>query len=205
MLGTPFKASLWNAPGVRVSLPSPPCSSWPLLSVPSGTPIRLLSPVHTLPFLPGPVPGPLPGGLAPSRRLGLSPYKPTLGPEWSLGVSPLWPFMETPCILGPQHRPGRHTVPRTTQTPSGRSSHLSCGAESGKIKRSQQQACALPGGLFPKFPGDAPTPLRLAWRACLGAPTLRGPGLFKLGVCKGQHGLGGLRNTIVRGCHQVGI
>ena len=144
-------------------MPSPPCSSWPLLSVPSGTPIRLLSPVHTLPFLPGPVPGPLPGGLAPSRRLGLSPYKPTLGPEWSLGVSPLWPFMETPCILGPQHRPGRHTVPRTTQTPSGRSSHLSCGAESGKIKRSQQQACALPGGLFPKFPGDAPTPLRLAW------------------------------------------
>ena len=65
------------------------------------------------------------------------------------------------------------------------------------IKRSPwQQACALTWGLFPKFPGDAATPLRLAWRACLGAPTLRGPGLLKLGVCKGQRGFGGLRNIM---------
>lgn len=99
-LGTAFKASLWNAPGVRASLPSPPFLSWPLLFVLSGMPIRPLSPVHTLPFLPGPVPGPLPGSPAPSPRLGLSPYHPTFGLEWSLGLSSLWPFMDTPCILG---------------------------------------------------------------------------------------------------------
>lgn len=86
--------------GSHASLPSPPFLSCPLLFVLSGIPIRLLPPVHTLPFLPGPVPGPLPGSLAPSPRSGLSPYHPTFGPEWSLGVSPLWPFMDTPCILG---------------------------------------------------------------------------------------------------------
>lgn len=65
------------------------------------------------------------------------------------------------------------------------------------IKRSpRQQACTLTWGLFPKFPGDTLTPLRLAWRACLAAPTLRRPGRLELGICKGQHGLGGLRNIM---------
>ena len=135
-LGTAFKASLWNAPGVRASLPSPPFLSWPLLFVLSGMPIRPLSSVHTLPFLPGPVPGHIPETPHPP------PGRASLLTTQHLVRSGLWvclPFGLSwipPASLVTQHRSGRHTVPRTTQAPGGCSSCLSCGADNGMIKHS---------------------------------------------------------------------
>lgn len=126
LAGHGIQRPAYGMPQGSASLPCPALLVLALLSVPSGMPIRLLSLSHTLPFLPGPVPGPLPGEAG------------TIPPGWSLShtsrhwvqsglwVCPPLAFHGDPLVLGPQHRPGEHTVPRTTQTPSGRSSHLSC-------------------------------------------------------------------------------